>query len=1157
MKAHRLLGLSLLKLGLAWAAVALLGCPQIQENADAGGPAVIGASLTALNFNAVIIGTTSAEQHLTVGNIGAGTSGTPIVAISGPNASDFAISNNECATPLGPGANCVLSVTFTPTRAGSEATNLLISAMPGGNAAVTLVGIGATAAQIVVSPILQSFGSIPLSQTSSDVTFTVSNTGGALTGVISATVSGTNPSDFAIGTDNCTSTLAGGSSCALSIHFSPSIAGTESATLNVSAVPGGSVAASLNGSGSTASIGLSPSPFGFENEVVGETSSATTFTVTNSGNAATGIPMVTIGGTDATQFKLSTNACTAAMPAGGTCTVGVEFVPTAAGARSATLELTANPGGAATAAITGTAVSNAVIGISPGFQSFGQVQASQTSSPASFTVTNNGGVSTGALTATFAGTNASEFSVLSDSCQGSTLAPLALCSLSVVMDPKTLGAKTASLNVTGSPGGTATVSLSGAGVAPAALTISPSPENFGSIVTGTASSAVTLTVTNTGGTPTGSLTASLSGADANQFQIVAGGNGCQGATLGAGSSCAVAVTFSPSTSGSKAASLTALGSPGGSVSASLSGTALTPASLQLSPPSANFGSVGAGSSSSNVTFTVTNSGQVASSMPSVALGGTNASDFVIVSSGCTASVPPAGSCTVVLDFHPASAVGAESAQLSVNASSGGAVSSLLVGTSVTAAALGVSPTSQSYGTVAVGQASSAVTFTVIDNGASTTGPLTFALSDAKDFSIVTGAGAGTCVSGKTTLSGSETGSNCTINVNFTPQSGGPLTSNLNISASPGGSIAAALSGTGLSCPTGTTLCGSLCVDTASDSGNCGACAKVCPSGDTCTQSACVPLTVLTSTQVDAVYIAVDNNNAYWTTYGTQANNYTDGQILKAPLGGGTPVVLVSGQEAPWGIATDPGQENLYWVNSGTAANGGSVMSVSVGGGTIRTIATMQDAPDFVAVDATNVYWTNFATGSGDGKVMKEGIAGNQAPVVLASGLNGPTQLATDGKNVYWANSGTAANGYKDGSVAMVPIGGGTVIVLVPNQSDPFGIATTIAGTPSQTIVYWTNSGDGTVWGYEVTSQVSFQVASGQNVPNTIVVGGETGVLYWTNQGSGSVMSLSVLGESPAVVATNQTTLSGIAANLYQVTWVNAGTLASGAYVDGSVVVVNQ
>src|SRR5580658_7557716 len=48
----------------------------------------------------------------------------------------------------------------------------------------------------------------------------------------------------------------------------------------------------------------------------------------------------------------------------------------------------------------------------------------------------------------------------------------------------------------------------------------------------------------------------------------------------------------------------------------------------------------------------------------------------------------------------------------------------------------------------------------------------------------------------------------------------------------------ASSGCSSSCPTGSTMCGSVCVHTMTDSANCGACGKACPSGQVCSAGNC-------------------------------------------------------------------------------------------------------------------------------------------------------------------------------------------------------------------------------------------------------------------------------------------------------------------------------
>jgi Ca2+-binding RTX toxin-like protein len=81
----------------------------------------------------------------------------------------------------------------------------------------------------------------------------------------------------------------------------------------------------------------------FGNTNVGSTSASQVVTVQNTGNAPLAISGLAIAGTD---FTITANTClTAAIAANGTCTVNVAFVPTAAGARSATLQIADNASG--------------------------------------------------------------------------------------------------------------------------------------------------------------------------------------------------------------------------------------------------------------------------------------------------------------------------------------------------------------------------------------------------------------------------------------------------------------------------------------------------------------------------------------------------------------------------------------------------------------------------------------------------------------------------------------------------------------------------------------------------------------------------------------------------------------------------------------------
>jgi hypothetical protein len=140
--------------------------------------------------------------------------------------------------------------------------------------------------------------------------------------------------------------------------------------------------------------------------------------------------------------------------------------------------------------------------------------------------------------------------------------------------------------------------------------------------------------------------------------------------VAAGGNCTISVTFRPSASGSRTASVSITDNAAGSPQAvSLSGTGIAPAA-SLSPVSVSFGNQPVGTTSAAQTVTLSNSGNATLSITSLAITGTNASDFAEIADACGSSVAAGGNCTIGVTLTP-SAVGQRTATLSItdNASS--------------------------------------------------------------------------------------------------------------------------------------------------------------------------------------------------------------------------------------------------------------------------------------------------------------------------------------------------------------------------------------------------------------------------------------------------------------------------------------------------------
>ena len=205
-----------------------------------------------------------------------------------------------------------------------------------------------------------------------------------------------------------------------------------------------------------------------------------------------------------------------------------------------------------------------------------------------------------------------------------------------------------------------TVTVGGDVVETPRISITPEDISFGSVQAGL-SAQQSVTITNTGNTGLGLNNIFVDGTDADVFTVT---NQC-GSSLAPEASCAVDVTFAPSTEGTRNATLTieSTDPENESVSVPLSGKgtlAPTP-EISVTPESVDLGRVLSGTSAT-AQVTVDNNGNAALQIDSITLTGANAADF-IQTNDCT-TVAAGESCTVDLNYT-AGAPGVSNATLVV------------------------------------------------------------------------------------------------------------------------------------------------------------------------------------------------------------------------------------------------------------------------------------------------------------------------------------------------------------------------------------------------------------------------------------------------------------------------------------------------------------
>ena len=528
----------------------------------------------------------------------------------------------------------------------------------------------------------------------------------------------------------------------------------------------------------------------FGNVAVGSKSAASTVTITNTGQDASGTIATSISGA---AFVIDSDGCNGmSLPSNGTCAIAVHFAPTKSGAASATLSVTATPGGSVDVALSGTGGSAGSIAFTASSQSFGTVGTGSTSAPTTFTLSNGGGSPTGAITLTLGGADAAQFAKSNDGCSGKPLAASGKCTVDVLFAPTKTGALSATLTASDPGGDMAHAALSGTGASPAAFTVTPASHDFGSLTVGTKSSAQSFTVTNTGGLASGVPSIAVTGTNASDFSVT---NGCTTA-VAPGKTCTFTATFSPSVAmaeGPATATASASGTTSGSTA--LTGTGLAAAAISISPTSQPWGTYAWGTTSTDVAFTVTNNGGTATGALTVSLTGSDAGQFAL-GSGTTCSgaqlAASGGTCVVYAHFAPASpAAGTVQASLTVAGTPGGTVAAALSGDAESPASIAFGQGTYMLGPTTVGMASSPVTLTIVNSGGVPSGvPGTPSITgpNASDFAVVMN---------NCTAAIAPMGTGCTMSVVFTPQTASGEQATIAVAASPGGTAQATLSGTGL------------------------------------------------------------------------------------------------------------------------------------------------------------------------------------------------------------------------------------------------------------------------------------------------------------------------------------------------------------------------
>ena len=677
-------------------------------------------------------------------------------------------------------ANSLTTCTYTPSASDIAA----------GNVNLTLTAFSAVCPNDTSTKTVTIFATPTIT-----ATFPGSRTGTG-TVILGATAS--------VGTLLWYAALTGGSSLGFGTSFTtPSISTTttfyvEAANGSCTSTPRTAVVASVN----NASINVTGNATAITNGSIttstlnwtdfGATNSTRTFTINNTGAGILSLGTITFSGVNASEFTVTTAPSNSVGPSSSTTFV-VTFNPASAGTRNATISIVNNDtsNNPYVFAIKGTGVvqgitilGNAAI-ITNGASTTttaNWTDYSTVTNTRTFTITNSGNVLLTVGAISFAGINASEFTIQTP--PSSIIAAYGTTTFTVLFTPTAAGTRNATISIVNndSTKNPYTFALSGTGTPQLS-----SVTGNGNTITYTSTTPLTTnwtdfsnvtvtrtyTIFNSGTIPLSIGTITFTGGQSGDFSIQTPPS----SVVPALGNTTFTVLYSP---GATATSSTVVNIANGDTlknpfyftiqatkqtqAITLSGNASPISNGALTTSTTNwtdFSTV-----ASTRTFTITNTGNVPLTIGAISFSGTNAADFTIQTAP-SASVPAFGTTTFTVLFTPSGA-GVKTATISIinndstknpftyalNGTGGTLVMTVANPNGLLIADGDVTPTAvkqTDFGTVSIQSGSVTVTYTIKNTGTGTLsiGAATFTGTNASDFSL-SAAPSATLAAGATT-----------------------------------------------------------------------------------------------------------------------------------------------------------------------------------------------------------------------------------------------------------------------------------------------------------------------------------------------------------------------------------------------------------------------
>jgi hypothetical protein len=633
-------------------------------------PALAATQLTAsplqIDFGNVGVGTLSAPEPITVNNeSGSDNLTITVAALTGPDASQFAIAAPSLPKTMLPSENMILTlVTYQPTATGQHTASLVISSSAGA-ATIALTGTGVDA-KIEVTPMAIDFGTKQVGEASDTTTIHVYNHGQFALTLMSVGLDGPDQTSFAlVSPPPSGSNLDAGGELTFDALCTPTVDHVLLADILITSsdTETPSLRVHLSCTGVVGGVSLVPPAVDFGQVISGGAGASLQVTVTNTSSAA-GVD-VTVDGVDLVPSPPTS-------PFGVVAPTG----PIGFGQHQA-INFTFQPATADEGAFDATAIVHLTVGtltsdVQVPLHGIGVLphatvstttlvfddQRVGTQGQQDLVVRNTGGA---ALTVSQLTALDPPFSLLTAPSLPVHLGPNEALTLTVGFTPTDVGPAAGSLGITTDDpnNNVINVDLQGHGIAPHLLA-APMQVDFGQVRRTTSGAPQTVTLTNAGTDVLSISKIKLAGEGANAFAVT---GLTAPLTIDAQQDQTLTVTFTPpvATDYSATITITTDDPAGADTVVNLTGSGVAP-SLEITPADEySFPDTYVGKQTQPVTFTVHNTDTGPLALGSLALQA-GATDFTLDAGTYAGTLGTGESVTFTVVFAP-TAVGTKTATI--------------------------------------------------------------------------------------------------------------------------------------------------------------------------------------------------------------------------------------------------------------------------------------------------------------------------------------------------------------------------------------------------------------------------------------------------------------------------------------------------------------